>query len=65
MIPATLVASLGSLGVVATSVIASFVLRERLNFAGKMASLLTMIGNLVTIIHAPRVINQYNPYKET
>ena len=55
MIPATLVASLGSFGVVATSVMGSYVLQERLNFVGKIASLLTLIGNLVAIIHAPRV----------
>ena len=55
MIPASLVASLGSFGVVATSVAASFVLEEKLNLVGKMASVLTMVGNLVAIIHAPRV----------
>ena len=55
MIPAALVASLGSFGVVATSVAASFVLEEKLNLVGKMASFLTMVGNLVAIIHAPRV----------
>jgi drug/metabolite transporter (DMT)-like permease len=59
-IPATLVASLGSVGVVTTSVIASFTLGERLNFVGKMASLLAILGNLVVIVHSPKVgVKQY------
>ena len=63
MIPATLVASLGSVGVVTTSVIASVVLREKLNIVGKMASLLAILGNLVAVVHAPPVTKSSNEPK--
>ncbi len=54
-VPASLVTPLGALSVVATAVMASYFLGERLNVIGKLACLLCLLGSTVTILHAPKV----------
>ncbi|XP_075446686.1 magnesium transporter NIPA1 isoform X1 [Ascaphus truei] len=52
--PAVLVTPLGALGIPFGSVLASYLLKENLNFLGKLGCLLSCVGSVVLIIHAPK-----------
>ncbi|MBN3299658.1 NIPA1 protein, partial [Amia calva] len=52
--PAVLVTPLGALGVPFGSLLASYILQENLNLLGKLGCLLSCIGSVVLIIHAPK-----------
>ncbi|XP_064413636.1 magnesium transporter NIPA1 [Latimeria chalumnae] len=55
--PAVLVTPLGALGVPFGSVLASYLLQEKLNLLGKLGCLLSCAGSIVFIIHAPKSEN--------
>ncbi|XP_043927992.1 magnesium transporter NIPA1 isoform X2 [Protopterus annectens] len=52
--PAVLVTPLGALGIPFGAMLASYVLKERLNLLGKMGCLLSCAGSVILIIHAPK-----------
>ncbi|EEB19914.1 Non-imprinted in PRader-Willi/Angelman syndrome region protein, putative [Pediculus humanus corporis] len=52
--PATLVAPLGALSVLVSSILASKFLNEKLNILGKIGCVLCIIGSTVIIIHSPK-----------
>ncbi|XP_007889297.1 magnesium transporter NIPA1 [Callorhinchus milii] len=52
--PAVLVTPIGALGVPFGSVLASYVLQEKLNLLGKLGCLLSCAGSIVLLIHAPK-----------
>ncbi|XP_076468253.1 magnesium transporter NIPA2-like [Babylonia areolata] len=52
--PATLVTPLGALSVLVSAILASRVLKERLNLLGKLGCLLCVLGSTVMVIHSPR-----------
>eukprot|EP00111_Clytia_hemisphaerica_P011591 TCONS_00034075-protein len=51
--PAILVTPLGALSVLVSAVLASIMLKERLNLHGKVGCLLCILGSTILIIHAP------------
>lgn len=51
--PAILVTPLGALSVLVSAVLASIMLKERLNLLGKVGCFLCILGSTVLIIHAP------------
>eukprot|EP00118_Oscarella_pearsei_P025609 m.308464 g.308464 ORF g.308464 m.308464 type:complete len:393 (+) comp44039_c0_seq1:57-1235(+) len=51
--PAILVTPLGALSVIVSAVLASILLRERLNLYGKIGCLLCLVGSTVIVINAP------------
>ncbi|KAG8452158.1 hypothetical protein GDO86_004087 [Hymenochirus boettgeri] len=53
-VPAVLVTPLGALGIPFGSVIASYLLKEHLNYVGKMGCLLSCVGSIVIIVHSPK-----------
>ncbi|XP_063809355.1 magnesium transporter NIPA1 isoform X1 [Pseudophryne corroboree] len=55
--PAVLVTPLGALGIPFGSVLASYLLKERLNFLGKLGCLLSCVGSIILIIHSPKSEN--------
>ncbi|XP_060682233.1 magnesium transporter NIPA1 [Hemiscyllium ocellatum] len=55
--PAALVTPLGALGVPFGSILASYVLQEKLNLLGKLGCLLSCAGSIVLLIHAPTTEN--------
>ncbi|XP_067889360.1 magnesium transporter NIPA1 [Heterodontus francisci] len=55
--PAALVTPLGALGVPFGSLLASYMLQEKLNLLGKLGCLLSCAGSIVLLIHAPRTEN--------
>ncbi|KAM4795954.1 magnesium transporter NIPA1 [Rhinophrynus dorsalis] len=55
--PAVLVTPLGALGIPFGSILASYLLEEKLNFLGKLGSLLSCVGSIVLIIHSPKSEN--------
>ncbi|KAK7097325.1 magnesium transporter NIPA2-like isoform X2 [Littorina saxatilis] len=52
--PATLVTPLGALSVLVSAILASRVLKERLNLLGKVGCFLCVIGSTVMVIHSPK-----------
>lgn len=58
--PATLVTPLGALSVIASAVLASYFLKERLNLLGKIGCALCILGSTVMVIHAPRESEIHN-----
>jgi len=52
--PASLVSTLGVLSVLVSTILASRLLKERLNFLGKMGCFLCAIGSTIIVIHAPK-----------
>ncbi|KAM4700084.1 magnesium transporter NIPA1 isoform 1-T2 [Discoglossus pictus] len=52
--PAVLVTPLGALGIPFGSVLASYLLKENLNFLGKLGCLLSCVGSIILIIHSPK-----------
>ncbi|KAM4044588.1 magnesium transporter NIPA1 [Anomaloglossus baeobatrachus] len=52
--PAVLVTPLGALGIPFGSILASYVLKEKLNFLGKLGCLLSCVGSIILIIHSPK-----------
>lgn len=52
--PATLVTPLGALSVLVSAILASRVLKERLNLLGKVGCLLCVLGSTVMVIHSPK-----------
>ncbi|XP_076446792.1 magnesium transporter NIPA2-like isoform X2 [Babylonia areolata] len=52
--PATLVTPLGALSVLVSAVLASRVLKERLNLLGKVGCLLCVLGSTIMVIHSPK-----------
>ncbi|KAL8597036.1 hypothetical protein ACOMHN_055629 [Nucella lapillus] len=52
--PATLVTPLGALSVLVSAILASRVLKEKLNLLGKLGCLLCVLGSTVMVIHSPR-----------
>uniref|UniRef100_A0A0B7ACE6 Magnesium transporter NIPA2 n=1 Tax=Arion vulgaris TaxID=1028688 RepID=A0A0B7ACE6_9EUPU len=52
--PATLVTPLGALSVIVSAVLASHVLKERLNILGKVGCVLCVLGSTVMVIHSPK-----------
>ncbi|XP_078401259.1 magnesium transporter NIPA1 [Cetorhinus maximus] len=52
--PAALVTPLGALGVPFGSLLASYMLQEKLNLLGKLGCLLSCAGSIILLIHAPR-----------
>ncbi|KAE8625654.1 hypothetical protein XENTR_v10006352 [Xenopus tropicalis] len=52
--PAVLVTPLGALGIPFGSILASYLLKENLNFLGKLGCLLCCVGSVVLIIHSPK-----------
>lgn len=55
--PAALVTPLGALGVPFGSLLASYMLQEKLNLLGKLGCLLNCAGSVVLLIHAPKTDN--------
>ncbi|GCB77857.1 hypothetical protein scyTo_0018524, partial [Scyliorhinus torazame] len=55
--PAALVTPLGALGVPFGSLLASYMLQEKLNLLGKLGCLLSCAGSIVLLIHAPKTEN--------
>ncbi|XP_069748017.1 magnesium transporter NIPA1-like [Narcine bancroftii] len=55
--PAALVTPLGALGVPFGSLLASYMLQEKLNLLGKLGCLLSCAGSVVLVIHAPKTDN--------
>ncbi|XP_020385695.1 magnesium transporter NIPA1 [Rhincodon typus] len=55
--PAALVTPLGALGVPFGSLLASYMLQEKLNLLGKLGCLLSCAGSIVLLIHAPTTEN--------
>ncbi|XP_053563706.1 magnesium transporter NIPA1 [Bombina bombina] len=55
--PAVLVTPLGALGIPFGSVLASYLLNEKLNFLGKLGCLLSCVGSIILIIHSPKSEN--------
>lgn len=51
--PAILVTPLGALSVLVSAVLASIMLKERLNLHGKVGCFLCIVGSTVLVIHAP------------
>ncbi|XP_015283853.1 PREDICTED: magnesium transporter NIPA4 [Gekko japonicus] len=51
--PATIVTPLGSLSVLISSILSSYLLGERLNLLGKLGCMLSIVGSTVLVIHAP------------
>ena len=52
--PATLVTPLGALSVLVSAILASKVLKEKLNLLGKVGCLLCVLGSTVMVIHSPK-----------
>ncbi|CAG01386.1 unnamed protein product, partial [Tetraodon nigroviridis] len=52
--PAVVVTPLGALGVLFGALLASWILKERLNFLGKLGCVLCCSGSVVLILHAPK-----------
>ncbi|XP_004925556.3 magnesium transporter NIPA2 [Bombyx mandarina] len=52
--PAALVTPLGALSVLVAAVLSSKFLNEKLNFMGKIACFLCIIGSIVFVIHSPK-----------
>ncbi|XP_026732314.1 magnesium transporter NIPA2 [Trichoplusia ni] len=52
--PAALVTPLGALSVLVAAILSSKFLNEKLNFIGKIACLLCIIGSIVFVIHSPK-----------
>ncbi|XP_072900230.1 magnesium transporter NIPA1 isoform X1 [Hemitrygon akajei] len=55
--PAALVTPLGALGVPFGSLLASYMLQEKLNLLGKLGCLLSCAGSIILLIHAPKTDN--------
>ncbi|XP_053311170.1 magnesium transporter NIPA1 [Spea bombifrons] len=55
--PAVLVTPLGALGIPFGSLLASYVLKEKLNFLGKLGCLLSCVGSIILVIHSPKSEN--------
>ncbi|XP_076214978.1 magnesium transporter NIPA1 [Aptenodytes patagonicus] len=53
-VPTVLVTPLGALGVPFGSILASYLLKEKLNILGKLGCLLSCAGSVVLIIHSPK-----------
>ncbi|XP_015418469.1 PREDICTED: magnesium transporter NIPA1, partial [Myotis davidii] len=53
-VPTVLVTPLGALGVPFGSILASYLLKEKLNILGKLGCLLSCAGSIVLIIHSPK-----------
>lgn len=51
--PATLVTPLGALSVIASAMMASYFLKEKLNLLGKMGCMLCLLGSTLIVVHAP------------
>ncbi|XP_029142527.1 magnesium transporter NIPA3 [Protobothrops mucrosquamatus] len=51
--PATLVTPLGTLSVLISAILSSYFLDERLNIHGKLGCVLSILGSIVMVIHAP------------
>lgn len=58
--PATLVTPLGALSVIASAVLASYFLKERLNLLGKIGCACCILGSTVMVIHSPRESDIHN-----
>jgi len=58
--PAILVTPLGALSVLVSAVLASIMLKERLNLHGKVGCFLCIVGSTVLVIHAPPEENVNN-----
>lgn len=52
--PATLVTPLGALSVVASTMLASYFLKEKLNLLGKLGCLLCILGSTLMVLHSPK-----------
>lgn len=52
--PATLVTPLGALSVLISAVLSSYLLGEVLNIVGKFGCLLSVLGSILLVIHAPQ-----------
>ncbi|XP_072231153.1 magnesium transporter NIPA4 isoform X1 [Leuresthes tenuis] len=52
--PATLVTPLGALSVLISAVLSSYLLGEVLNVVGKLGCLLSVLGSVLLVIHAPQ-----------
>ncbi|KAM4545395.1 magnesium transporter NIPA4 isoform 2-T3 [Odontesthes bonariensis] len=52
--PATLVTPLGALSVLISAVLSSYLLGEVLNVVGKLGCLLSVLGSILLVIHAPQ-----------
>ncbi len=52
--PATLVTPLGALSVLVSAVLASKLLKEKLNLLGKLGCLICVLGSTVIVIHSPK-----------
>uniref|UniRef100_A0A3Q1HE03 NIPA like domain containing 4 n=1 Tax=Acanthochromis polyacanthus TaxID=80966 RepID=A0A3Q1HE03_9TELE len=52
--PATLVTPLGALSVLISAVLSSYLLGELLNMVGKLGCLLSVLGSILLVIHAPQ-----------
>ncbi|XP_051793973.1 magnesium transporter NIPA4 [Acanthochromis polyacanthus] len=52
--PATLVTPLGALSVLISAVLSSYLLGELLNVVGKLGCLLSVLGSILLVIHAPQ-----------
>ncbi|KAI0220600.1 hypothetical protein L0F63_005772 [Massospora cicadina] len=51
--PAVLVTPLGALSVVVSAILSSIFLKERLNFHGKVACFVCLLGVVIIVLHAP------------
>ncbi|XP_054873518.1 magnesium transporter NIPA4 isoform X2 [Amphiprion ocellaris] len=52
--PATLVTPLGALSILISAVLSSYLLGELLNLLGKLGCLLSVLGSILLVIHAPQ-----------
>ncbi|MCI06489.1 magnesium transporter NIPA2-like, partial [Trifolium medium] len=52
--PAVLVTPLGALSIIVSSVLAHFLLKERLNKMGVLGCISCIVGSIVIVIHAPQ-----------